>query len=133
MAIPAFIRKLVLGRDDQGYVTNEIPWASLAQSQKTLLEGGVEQTLAVPTWAFRIKFTISPGSVVWCGHGSTPLQHATDSFTNELSELNPIVRPAFDAAGDRISTLRFLAETAAGTDAWVHVIFYAKNDADLSK
>ncbi len=133
MAIPPFIRKLFLGRDDAGHVTNEIPWGALEQGQKILLEGGLEQTLAVPSWAFRIKFTISPGSTVWCGHGSTSLQLATENFVNELSELNPIIRIAFDAAGNRISTLRFLAQPVGGPDALVHVIFYGKNDSDVSR
>lgn len=128
-----FRRKLKLGRDDGGYVTNEIDWVSLEQGQKIELEGGVEKTLTVPTWAFRIKFTINPGSTVWCGHGSTPLVQSTNNWVNELSELNPIVRPAFDAGGNRISTLRFLAEPVTGPDAWVHVIFYGKNDSDVSK
>lgn len=128
-----FIRKFILGRDDGGYVTNEVPWVSLEQGQKIELEGGVEKTLAVPTWAFRIKFTVNPGATVWCGHGSTPLQQSESDWLNELSELNPIVRPAFDAGGIRISTLRFLAEPVDGPDAWVHVIFYGKNDSDLAK
>ncbi len=125
-----FLTKLKLGRDDAGYVTNEIPWASLEQSLKIKLDIGAQITLAVPSFAFRAKFTVSPGGVVWCGHGSTPLAIATTSFVNEISELNPIVRPMFDASGTRISTLRFLAET---DDVWVQIIFYKRDDADLSK
>lgn len=126
----SFLTKLGLARDDGGYVTNEIPWGSLVQGQKIKLDNGVEKTLAVPTWAFRAKYTISPGGAVWCGHGSTPLAIATTSFVNELSELNPIVRSAFDAAGNRISTYRFLSET---DNTWVHVLFYNKNNSDLAK
>ena len=129
METPAFIRRLVLGRDDNGYVTNEIPWGSLEQGQKVSLHAGVEETLTVPSWAFRIKYTIAPGGVVWCGHGSTALVVATDTFSNELSELNPIIRPVFDSAANRISTLRFLSEN----DTWAHVIFYDRNYSDLTK
>ena len=125
-----FLTKLKLGRDDAGYVTNEIPWASLEQSLKVKLDIGVEKTLAVPSFAFRFKITVSPGGVVWCGHGSTPLAIATTNFVNETSEQNPIIRSVFDASGTRISTLRFLSET---DDAFVQVIFYKRDDADLSK
>lgn len=125
-----FKRKLKLGRDDGGYVTNEIPWGSIEQLHKTKLENGVEITLAVPTWAFRYKCTPAPGGAVWCGHGSVSLQIAQDGvWINELSEMNPIIRPTFDAGNNRISTLRFLSEN----DTWMHVTFYSKDESDPPK
>jgi len=125
----SFFSKLKIGRDDGGYVTDEIPWGSIEQLKKIVLDNGVEKTLAVPTWAFRFLTTIAPGGVVWVGHGSTPLVIATDNFVNEVSHLNPIVRPLFDAANDPITTLRFLSEN----DTWAHVYFFKRNDADPTK
>lgn len=124
-----FKSKLSIGRDDRGYVTNEISWPSLEQSQKITLSTGAEQTIAVPTWAYRVKFTVGAGGSVWCGYGATPLVLSTGSFANEQSELNPIVRPVFDSDGERISTLRFLSEN----DTFINVIFYTRNDSDVTK
>ena len=121
--------KLRIGRDDNGYVTNEISWPSSNQSYKVALSTGVEETLSVPTWAYRIKYTTGAGGIVWCGFGSSPLALATGNFSSEVSELNPIVRPAFDNLGNHISTLRFLSEN----DTFISVIFYSKYDSDTSK
>ena len=121
--------KLIIGRDDSGYVTNEIPWGQISQMQKVRMAAGVEETLTVPTWAYHIKYTVAPGGIVWCGLGTTPLLPASLTFTNEASELNPILRPAFDYLGKRISTLRFLSEN----DTFISVIFYRKNDSEASK
>lgn len=124
MAIQDFLRKLNIGRDDGGYVTGEIPWTSERQSQKFKLDNGVERTLAVPTWVHKIMFVVMPGGAVWCGHGDVALVLANNTtWTNEASELNPILRPAFDAVGNRISTVRLLSET---DDTVVNVIFYPK-------
>lgn len=124
MALSGFIRKLIIGKDDNGNVTNEVSWADVSQGQKISLAAGVEKTLTVPLKAYHIKFSVAPGGIVWCGHGATPLVAATSSFANDLSELNPIVRPAFDASGARISTLRFLSENST----FIQVIFYGKYD-----
>ena len=83
-----FLRALIVSRDSGGYVTGEIPWGSVEQSYKIKLGIGVEETLAVPTWAFRFKFTITAGTV-WCGHGVTPLVAATNAWATETSEPNP--------------------------------------------
>ena len=120
------IRRLILGKDDNGTVTNEIPWGDITQLLKSGLSTGVEITLPIPIWVFKFKYTVAPGGIVWCGHGATPLVLAGASFTKEISELNPIVRPAFDSKGDRISTLRFLSEN----DTFVHVVFYKKDDSE---
>jgi len=121
--------KLKIGRDDSGYVTNEIPWGQINQSQKIELSTGIEKTLSVPTWAYRIKYTVGAGGIVWCGFGTTPLSTATSSFVNEVSELNPILRPTFNYLGQRIVTLRFMPEN----DTFLSVIFYPKNNSDVTK
>lgn len=124
-----FRSKLRIGRDDNGYATNEISWPNLDQSQKVALSAGVSETLAVPEWAYRAKFTVASGGVVWCGYGATPLVLATGNFAKEQSELNPIIRPTFDSLGNRISTLRFLSEN----DTFISVIFYSRYDSDTVK
>ena len=125
-----FFSKLVIGRDDNGYVTNEIPWPDVNQANKIGLTAGITESLPVPTWAYRIKYTVAPGGIVWCGHGANPLVPAIGgSFSNEASELNPILRPAFDHLCNRISTLQFLSEN----DTFLSVIFYRKNDSDVTR
>lgn len=130
----SLLTRFKLGRDDGGYVTNEVNWAPGENTYKRALEGGVEATLPVPSWAYRFRLIVSPGSTVWCGHGDTPLALAIEgAWTLEASEMNPILRPTIDPSGNRITTLRFLAQLQDGADAYVQVIFYKQNDSEPTR
>ncbi|WP_299079131.1 hypothetical protein [uncultured Paraglaciecola sp.] len=122
--------KLRIGRDDSGYVTNEIPWPKVEQSSKIGLEARTPASITVPESAYHVRFIPASGGVVWCGYGDSSLAPATVGiFTNEASELVPIARPVFDPLGERISTLQFLSEN----DTFLNVIFYGKYEGEISK
>lgn len=121
----SFLKRLTIGRDDNGYVTNEITWPGENQSYQTILEAGVEQTLAVPEIAFRVLIVVPNGGAVSCGYGDTPLTLANPgSWLSQTAETNPILRPLEDPLGNRITTLRFISYTE---DTVVNVIFYGAN------
>lgn len=119
------ISRLFLGQDEKGNTTNEIPWPGQNQSYQIVLNAGIEQTLSVPDWAYSILIVV-PGGIVSCGYGDTALTLAGGTWQSQPSEINPILRPAIDANGNRISTLRFISYT---DDAPVNVIFYTRNQA----
>lgn len=119
------LSRLYLGQDEKGNTTNEIPWPGENQSFQRVLNAGVEQTIAVPDWAYSLIMVVP--NVVSCGYGDTPLTLATDAeWQSQLSEINPISRPAFDPNGNRITTLRFISYVDG---APVNVIFYTRNQA----
>lgn len=117
--------KLYLGKDDNGSVTYETPWPGENQSYQVQLAIGVEQTLAVPSWASSVKIVV-PG-VVSCGYGDTPLTLAIGNWQSELSEINPILRKLTDPNGNRISTLRFISYQ---DNIPINVVFYDKNESE---
>ena len=121
--------RLRIGRDDNGYVTNEIQWPRAEESVQFSLATGVEKTLVVPESAYRARFIVSPGGIAWIGYGSSPLLPVS-AISNASSETNPIVRPMFTPdTGDRITTLRFLSEN----DCWVNVVYQGQYDSEASR
>lgn len=112
---------LNLRRDDTGKVTGEIPWQAAGISHRIGVEATEEYTLDVPADAYHAHFIPSPGLIIWIGYGDTELTPATAGvWDTSNSELNPGIRPMVDPSGNKIETLRFLAEN----EGFINVVFY---------
>ncbi len=112
-------QKFILGIDERGSLTEELPFVNANQSYSRFLTANMQVNLTVPSWAKKFKLTIASGGFVYVGKGSGTLalpQQDDNSWLIQACEANPILRGLED-----VQMLRFISPA----DTQINVILYA--------
>jgi len=104
---------LVLGRDNAGYVTYELPFTSVGY--QALLAPNTASTLVVPANMTTAFFSYTDGIDVWVDIVNPAILPPNGTFTLTNADLKPTVRRV--TAGETISMI-------SNSSAYVKVSFY---------
>ncbi len=116
-------QKFILGTDERGSLTEELPFVNANQSYSRFLTANIQVNLAVPSWAKKFKLTVSSGGFVYVGQGTGTLalpQKTDNSWVIQACEANPILRGLIGNDGMPAQSLRFVSPA----DTEINVIFY---------